>query len=373
MNIFQKTMMTISILIIALLFFSIFWFMKQPSFGKIPSGERLTRIQQSPNYKEGKFRNIHPTPNLVEGVSYYKVMKEFFFGKSKRSRPPAKLPSEKTDLLHLDPNSNCLVWFGHSSYFIQIDGKKILVDPVFSGHASPVKFTTKSFDGSDVYSTADIPEIDYLFISHDHWDHLDYETILNLKPKIKKIITSLGVGAHLEYWGYNTKDIIEEDWNVEINLGNGFKVHTTPARHFAGRGFKRDLSLWSSFVLETPTMRLFLGGDSGYDTHFAEIGNSYGPFDLAILECGQYNPYWKYIHMMPEEVVQAGIDLKAKRILPVHWSKFSLSLHAWDDPILRITKEATIKNMPLLHPLIGQEVNLNSSNPLTDWWDKLKG
>jgi L-ascorbate metabolism protein UlaG (beta-lactamase superfamily) len=297
-------------------------------------------------------------------------MKDFFFGKSKHSKPPGVLPSKKTDLLNLDPAKNTLVWFGHSSYFIQIDGKKMLVDPVFSGAASPLSFTTKAYPGSDVYTTDDIPEIDYLFLSHDHWDHLDYKTIVKLKPKIKQIITGLGTAEHLEYWGYDINKISEKDWNETIDLSDGFTVHTTPGRHFAGRTFKRNRAMWMSFVLQTPSMKLFLGGDSGYDTHFAEIGNKFGPFDLAILECGQYNAYWKYIHMMPEETVQAAIDLKAARLLPVHWAKFSLALHDWDDSIKRVTAEAARKHVPLIHPLIGEEVDLRDPMPSAKWWER---
>ena len=361
--------MIISFIVVALLIFGIWLFMQQRQFGKLPSGERLERIKKSPNYKDDHFQNIHLTPQLAEGVSMFTVMRKFFFEKNKHSKPPNILPSKKTDLLNLDPNKNILVWFGHSSYFMQVDGKKILVDPVFSGNASPLSFTTKSFLGSDVYTTEDFPEIDYLFISHDHWDHLDYKTIMKIKPKVGKVITGLGTAEHLEFWGYDKNKIIEKDWNEEIILDNGFIVYTTPGRHFAGRTFKRNKSIWTAFVLQTPSMKLFLGGDSGYDTHFAEIGNKYGPFDIAILECGQYNAYWKYIHMMPEETVQAGIDLKAKKILPVHWAKFSLSIHDWDEPIKRITAEATKKNMPLIHPMIGEEVDLNNPIPFTSWWE----
>jgi L-ascorbate metabolism protein UlaG (beta-lactamase superfamily) len=346
--------------------------MKQPKFGKLPSGESLERIKKSPNYKDGEFKNLSFTPPITEGVSYYTVMKDFFFNKSKRGKPASILPSKKTDLLNLPADKNIMVWFGHSSYFLQIDGKKILVDPVFSGAASPIKFTTRSFKGSDVYTTDDFPAIDYLFISHDHWDHLDYETIIKLKPKVKKVITALGVAIHLEHWGYDKKMIIEKDWNEEVILDEGFIVNTTPARHFSGRTFKRNQSLWTSFVLKTPTMKIFLGGDSGYDTHFADIGNRYGPFDLAILECGQYNQYWKYIHMMPEETVQAGIDLKAKKIIPVHWAKFSLSLHAWDEPIIRFTNESKRKNIAILHPMIGEKINLNDTNTFTNWWQNIQ-
>jgi L-ascorbate metabolism protein UlaG (beta-lactamase superfamily) len=344
--------------ILAVLFIITFTFVQQPKFGMQPDEDQLIKMKNSPNYEKGRFKNINPTPDLVEGVSYFRVLYDFLFKKSSRNVPQHVLPSHKTDLLSLDPAKNLLVWFGHSSYFMQIDGKKILVDPVFSGSASPIKYTTRSFRGSDVYTTDDIPEIDYLFISHDHWDHLDYETVVKLQPKIKKVITGLGVGAHLQYWGYSRDKVIEKDWNEQVVLDPGFIVNTTPARHFSGREFKRNRTLWLSFVFKTPTMKLFLGGDSGYDTHFKTIGDTFGPFDLAILECGQYNPYWKYIHMMPEEVIQAGIDLRAKKILPVHWSKFALSLHAWDEPIKRITVESNNRNMPIITTIIGAAIDL---------------
>jgi L-ascorbate metabolism protein UlaG (beta-lactamase superfamily) len=358
------------LIVLIVLVIAVYLFMRQSSFGQIATGERLQLIKRSPNYRDGSFQNQHFTPTMTEGVSYSKVMKEFFFDKNPRSKPAKELPSQKINLHTLAADKNVLVWFGHSSYFIQVDGKKILVDPVFSGNASPVKFTTKSYPGSDVYTVNDIPEVDYLFISHDHWDHLDYPTILALQPKIKKIITGLGTAAHFERWGVDMNHINEKDWNEAFELDKGFIVNTLPARHFSGRGFTRNQSLWMSFALTTPTMKLYLGGDSGYDTHFAEIGKNLGPFDLAILECGQYNQNWKYIHMMPEELIQAGIDLQAKKILPVHWAKFTLGQHAWDEPIIRVTAEAKKKNFPVWHPMIGQEVNLSSdTNNFTHWWE----
>lgn len=350
----------------------VYLFMRQQKFGSISSGERMQKIIQSPNYINGKFQNQHPTPDLTEGATYFSVLREFFFQKSKRSKPSVVLPSKKTNLLTLSPDKDTLVWFGHSSYFMQVDGKKILVDPVLSGSASPLKFTTRSFNGADVYTTDDIPAIDYLFISHDHWDHLDHETVLKLKPKIKTIITGLGTGAHLELWGFDKNRIIEKDWNEEIILDEGFIVNTVPARHFSGRGFKRQQALWLSFVLQTPTMKIFIGGDSGYDTHFADIGNKFGPFDLAILECGQYNKSWKHIHMMPEQLTVAAQELKAKMIMPVHWSKFTLALHSWDDPIIRVTTEARKQNFPLIHPMIGEEFNLKNTERTKVWWENIK-
>jgi len=343
-------------------------FMQQSKFGKIPAGKRLEEIMSSANYREGKFQNQSPTPDLTEGANYYSILKDFFFYKSKRSAPSVLLPSQKTNLLTLDTEKNVLIWFGHSSYFMQVDGKRILVDPVLSGSASPLKFTTKSFPGTDVYTTDDIPDIDYLFISHDHWDHLDHETVLKLKPKIKKIITGLGTGAHLEHWGFDQQIIIEKDWNEEVVLDEGFVVNTVPARHFSGRGFKRQQAIWLSFVLQTPTQKIFIGGDSGYDYHFLKIGDQFGPFNLVILECGQYNKSWKHIHMMPEELVQAAQDLKAEKLMPVHWAKFSLALHSWDEPIIRVTGEAKRKNFPVIHPMIGEEVDLNNPGNKTEWW-----
>lgn len=343
----------------------LFW---QPQFGRKASGAELLKIKNSVNYRNGHFQNINHTPQLTGNASMFKVMREFFFNKDKRNVPSSTLLSMKTNLFQLDPKDNLLVWFGHSSYFIQLDGKKFLVDPVLSGHASPVKFATRSFKGSDVYMVDDIPNVDFLLITHDHYDHLDYETILKLRPKIGKIITGLGVGAHLQHWGYSRDNIIEKDWNEEVQIEN-FIIHTTPARHFSGRSFKRNTSLWLSFVLTTPTKKIFIGGDSGYDEHFKTIGEKFGPFDLAVLECGQYNKYWKFIHMIPEEVVQAAIDLKAKKLLPVHWAKFSLSLHAWDEPVKKVVKEAKNKAIPVLHPMIGEVVWLDKENSFTEWWD----
>jgi L-ascorbate metabolism protein UlaG (beta-lactamase superfamily) len=349
----------------------LFFWLSQPKFGKLPSGKRLEVIKKSPNYRDGKFQNLTFTPDLTEGETYFRILRKVLFEKDKRNKPKDRIPSQKTDLHTLDKTENVIVWFGHSSYFMQLEGKTILVDPVFSGAASPVKATTRSFSGSDIYSVEDLPEIDFLFLSHDHWDHLDYETILKLKPKVKSIITGLGTGEHLELWGYDSDIVFENDCNEQIDLGDGFIVNTAPARHFAGRLFSRNKSLWMSFVLQTPKRKIYLGGDSGFDTHFETIGNEFGPFDLAILECGQYNESWKYIHMFPEELITASKNLKAKALMPVHWAKFALSNHAWDDSIIRVTAAAEKENLPILTPMIGQKVNLDSPGTFEKWWEKV--
>jgi L-ascorbate metabolism protein UlaG (beta-lactamase superfamily) len=368
----MKAMFT-SILILIVLVLSVVLFLNQPQFGKLPSGERLERIKKSPNYQNGFFQNLSVTPDLTEGVGYGTVMWDFLFGKKERQIPTETLPSVKTDLLNLPQDSDVLVWFGHSSYFMQVDGKKILMDPVFSGAATPMPVGGKAFAGADIYTVDDIPEIDILFISHDHWDHLDYKTIIKLKPKIKMVVCGLGMGAHFEHWGFDSKIIIEKDWNEHMTLGNGFSVEVLPARHFAGRGISRNKALWVSFAFKTPSLNLYLGGDSGYDRHFAEIGEKFGPFDLAILDNGQYDASWKYAHLMPNEILTAAKDLKAKRILPVHSSKFVLGNHPWDEPLEKIIANNISENLNIITPMIGAQVNLkDSTQQFTLWWRKVK-
>ena len=362
----------ITLLIIAALFaVAVFIFMQQPQFGKAPSGERLERIQKSPHYKKGQFDNLSFTPQLAEDASMTKVMFRFLFGKNGHAKPQQNFKFTKTNLKNLNPNQNIYVWMGHSSYFIQIDGKKILVDPVFSGNASPVSFTTKAFDGADLYSAEDIPELDYLIISHDHWDHLDYETVKKLHPKVKQVITGLGTGEHLEYWNYDPKKIIELDWGENFDLGNGFKVYAETARHFSGRTFKRNQAIWASFVFETPKRIIYIGGDSGFDDHFEKIGNKYGGFDLAILENGQYNKDWRYIHMMPEEFLIAAKNLRTKRVIAVHNSKFELALHSWKEPLEKITTLNEKENQRLITPKIGEMVHWEDDAKVYEkWWKK---
>lgn len=347
--------------------------MKHAKFGKKPSGDRLALIEKSPNYKDGQFQNLSTTTELVKGYSVLGSAYDHVFKAAPRRTPTDSIPSIKTDLLSLSPDRDILVWFGHSSYFIQIDDKRILVDPVFSKNASPVPRTNKPFKGTNIYSADDMPPIDYLFISHDHFDHLDYETIIKLKPKIAKVICGLGVGSLFEYWGYEKSKIIEKDWYDQVQLDSGLTAYVTPARHFSGRVFSKNNTLWASYVLQTPTMKIFIGGDSGYDTHFKTIGNKFGPFDLAIIENGQYNPAWKFIHTLPEEVLQATKDLKAKRLFPVHSSKFAEANHSWDEPLVKITELNKAFHIPLVTPVIGEVVNLkDEQQQFKQWWVGVK-
>lgn len=341
--------------------------MLHPLFGKRPKGDRLKKIQASPQFKDGKFRNINTTPQLTQ--SLYIALYEYIFRKSKENKPTQNISSVIVDWNKLLNTDHALVWFGHSSYFIRTAKKNILVDPVLSGSASPIPNGTKAFKGSDIITTEDLPTIDFLFITHDHYDHMDYKTLVQIKSKVRKVIVPLGIGAHLEHWGYKSEQIIEKDWWDFIDLGSGFEVTLTPGRHFSGRSIWSANTLWTSFVLKTPTHQLFLGGDSGYDNHFKTIGDQFGPFDLAILENGQYNESWKHIHMMPEETVQAAKDLKAKLLLPVHSAKFALSNHSWHEPLERVSLSAKQQQQPITTPLIGEVINIDNVNTTSShWW-----
>ncbi len=364
--------MWIAIFIVVLVALAVLIFLNQPRFGKRPSGARKERIRQSPNYRDGKFQNLSPTRQMTSGKSYAGSVFDLAVKKKERLKPVNSVPIIKTDLLTLDPGKDVFVWFGHSSYFIQVDGRRILVDPVFSRAGAPVFFFNTAFKATDKYRADDIPEIDYLVISHDHWDHLDYNSIKALKPKIRKVICGLGVGAHFEHWGFKVENIIEMDWNEDVALDTGFRMFCLPARHFSGRSLSPNQSLWASFLLQSPSMKIFIGGDSGYDEHYKEIGERFNEIDVAILENGQYDTNWKYIHTLPEQVVQTAKDLHAKKLIPVHNSRFALGYHPWDDPLRKITELHKDTDCLLLTPMIGQEVDLKDDKQVfTRWWEDL--
>lgn len=361
-----------AISILLLLLTGIIIFLQFPRFGSRPGGKRLDRIKKSPHFRKGKFQNREPTPQFTEGADYFTVFRQLIFGRSKKARPGQALPSVKTDLKALDISENLLIWFGHSSYFLQIDGKRILVDPVFSGSASPLPFSNRAFSGTDVYKPEDMPETDILLLTHDHWDHLDHYTLKRLRPKVRLVICSLGVGAHLESWGYDRNKITELDWDEHWSPESGLSITAVTARHFSGRGFLKNKSLWASFVLQTASCNIFIGGDSGYGKHFSEIGDKFGEFDLAILECGQYNKYWKYIHMRPEEALLAAKDLKAQKMFPVHHSKFVMSGHPWKEPLERLTDFHESGDPQLLTPLLGEVVQLRKKQQeFSHWWKEI--
>ncbi|MDO4881376.1 MAG: MBL fold metallo-hydrolase [Capnocytophaga sp.] len=327
------------------------WFLNTAPFGKLPSRERLLRIEKSPNYKNGKFVNLENTPQLTSDKSFFRNIYEFLFVDGKDTSPMEKMPAEQTNLETIPDNT--MVWFGHSSYFMKIDNKKILIDPVFYS-ASPFPFMIKPFDMEYNYSPADIPEIDLLIITHDHWDHLDYKTMQELKPRIKKILCTLGVGEHFEHWGFRAEQITELDWNEQATI-DGMHFTCLPTRHFSGRGLNGAKTLWGSYMLESQDKTIYIGGDSGYGKHFAEIGKQFQNIDLAILENGQYNQDWRHIHTLPEELQKVMKDLRAKQYFTGHNSKFKLAKHSWYAPIETIKKIVEDdKTLKIILPKIGK-------------------
>jgi len=359
------------VICLAIIFFSvliIIFLLNIPAFGRLPRGARLEKIRSLPVYHDGAIKNFTDTPDLPAGITYWDVIRAMIKG-NPNVRPPAALPFVKPDIHSV--NGTKVTWFGHSSYLLQIDQLKILVDPVFSKSTSPFTFIgNKSYEGTDFIHADDFEQVDILLVTHDHYDHLDMDSIVKLKDKVSYFITSLGVGAHLESWGVAPEKITELSWSESADI-LGMEFTAAPARHFSGRKFKRGQTLWSSFILQTPLYKIFLGGDSGYEGHFKAIGDQYGPFDLAILECGQYNAYWPYIHMFPEQVVQAAKDLKAALLLPVHWAKFSLALHDWDDSIRRVLKSAEEQQQNITTPMLGETVVLGLGYPQGRWWQNV--
>lgn len=366
-----KEMLLSIFLLLLVLAAGVWLFMQTAPFGASATDNRLARIKQSKNYRDGAFQNVDPTDVMRRDASYLALMMDNF-RKPADVEPAYQLPSVQTDLNTLSSSGTSVVWFGHSSYLIKSEGITLLIDPVLSGHASPVSFFGKAFPGTSTYTAASMPPIDVLVLTHDHYDHLDYETMVALRDRVTRVVAPLGVGAHLERWGYDPTRITELDWHEDVTISEGFSLTAVPARHFSGGGFKRSGTLWTAYVLDINTQRLFLGGDSGYGPHFKAIGQQYGPFDLAFLECGQYGRDWPSIHMFPNEVAQAARDLRTSVLLPVHWAKFALAFHPWREPIRQLTQAITpADSVTLTTPRIGEPLLLKQPLPNSHWWESM--
>ncbi|MBO6281321.1 MAG: MBL fold metallo-hydrolase [Alphaproteobacteria bacterium] len=355
----------------ALLAIGVTGYVNLAKFGHLPDEISLKKIKLSPHYKNGKFQNLHHTEKMTGKGGFIGTMYDFWFRNHPDTKPNKPVPTIKTDLKKIAKEKDILVWFGHSSAYFQLGGKSFLLDPVFSNNASPLPHNVVPFKGTNIYSVDDMPEIDYLIITHDHYDHLDYETILALKPKVKNVVTGLGVGSHLRYWGYDNNIINELDWYENIDIDNG-KIHCLPARHFSGRLFECR-TLWASFLVEVDGYKLYMSGDSGYDDHYKAIGEKFGAIDLVLLEAGQYDKNWRYIHEHPEEFIKSSVDLKAKRIIPVHNSKFCICNHPWYDPLDKIDELNQKNGLNIITPKIGEPIDLrNNEQQFSSWWKELK-
>lgn len=368
------------LLIIVIVFaISIYLFMKTPVFGALPSGKSLEKVKNSKNYIDGEFRNKEKTELLTDTKKTpIKRLLEFAFEKDPEGTvPKIALPSVKTDLKTLDPNEDLIVWFGHSSLFIQIAGKKILVDPVFSKYASPVPFSNKAFEGTNIYTVDDLPEIDILLITHDHYDHLDYPTVKKLKEKVAKVIVPLGVDAHFLRWDFDEEKIVTVDWDDEVTIDDNLKIYALETRHFSGREFSnRNQSLWVSYLIEEKyndnLYRLFLSGDGGYSPRFKGFKEKFQNINLAVMEAGQYNEEWALIHSLPEDIIKEVRDMEVTKLFPIHNSKFKLSKHPWDEPLRKLDDFTINTNIQLLTPMIGEKLYLHKENSFKKWWENLE-
>lgn len=339
-----------------------------PRVGGKPDQHSQHRIIHSPHFDGNAFANLTPTSTLAptEGApGLPTVLRSFLFpGRDKNPRQP--LPSTPLSKETLPDGS--AIWLGHSTLLVKHAGMTWLTDPVFHD-ASPIPFTVRPFPMAHRYTIDELPDIDVVLISHDHYDHLDHKTIPELMHKVALFLVPLGVKAHLLRWGVPGNQVQEFDWYESSAVGN--TVFTfTPARHFSGRGLGNNQTLWGSWVIQAPGKRFFFSGDSGYTHEFAKIGERYGPFDIAFIENGAYNERWSEVHMQPEETAQASVDLRATTLFPIHWGKFDLSLHHWAEPAERIQAICQARDIPLATAQMGA-VFLLDNPPKDRWWEAL--
>ncbi len=339
-------------------------------FGGTPQGERLARMQRSPQWRDGRFRNA--TPSVMAGSP--KAVWEWLTADRGLRQPDLEVPIERrraADFAH--PHDLRLTWLGHGTTLVEIEGARILIDPVFGGHASPgPAFGVARFHDPPLPVTQ-VPLLDAVVLTHDHYDHLDAGTVRDLAPRVPVWVCPLGVGAHLERWGVLPGRIVELDWWDETVV-SGIRLVATPARHFSGRSLRdRDRTLWCGWAVVGARHRVYATGDGGYDRAFAEVGERLGPFDATLAEIGAYNADWADIHMGPEQAVRAVQDARGGLMLPVHWGTFNLAFHGWTEPAERVIVAAERAGVPLAVPRPGQSVVPASVAPaeageVARWW-----
>jgi len=342
------------------------------SLGRKPDGLRRERMQSSRLWDGSAFRNVHPVlPRLLRTDVAMPTVREFLFGGDRRV-PKGPLPS-------MDPMASWrkkprtglrATWLGHSTVLIEIDGLRVLTDPVWGLRASPSQWAgPKRFQPAPV-AIRSLPPLDAVVISHDHYDHLDYPSIRALAQRDVPFVTSLGVGAHLEAWGVPSHRIVELDWWESYALPKAdLTVTAAPSQHFSGRGLRsRNSTLWSSMVIRSRRHAVFFSGDTGLTTEYAAIRKRLGPFDLVMLEVGAFHPAWGHIHLGPENALEAWALLGKSAFLPVHWGTFSLAMHAWDEPAETLLSLGAKRGAQLVMPRLGEPVEPAQVERASPWW-----
>jgi L-ascorbate metabolism protein UlaG (beta-lactamase superfamily) len=346
------------------------------ALGKLSDGLRLERMQSSPLWHGGAFRNVHPVlPKLLRTDVAMPTVREFLFAGDRRV-PAGPLPSMDPTTGWINKPSSGLrtTWLGHSTVLIEIDGLRVLTDPVWSSRASPAQWAgPKRFQPVPIPIRA-LPPLDAVVISHDHYDHLDYTTIRALAKRDVPFVTSLGVGAHLEAWGVPGERIVELDWWESSTLPKaGLTVTAAPSQHFSGRGLRdRNATLWSSMAIRSRRHAVFFSGDTGLTTEYAEIRRRLGPFDLVMLEVGAFHPAWGHIHLGPENALEAWALLGQSALLPVHWGTFSLAMHAWDEPAETLLALGSKRGARLVMPRLGEPVEPAQVERVSPWWRQVE-
>ncbi|MCF6508616.1 MBL fold metallo-hydrolase [Blastococcus sp. MG754426] len=323
-------------------------------------------VAGSPQFSDGKFHNRMPTPALSPANTRDGLLRQWHEERHV-GLPGAPIPLAQADL-PADAAELAVTWFGHASALLEVDGRRVLLDPVWGHRVSPSPIIGPTRLHEPPLALEELPPVDAVLISHDHYDHLDLPTVRTLlRTQRAPWVVPLGIGEHLRKWGVPEERIVELDWDGEHRIGD-LALTCTEARHFSGRYFHRDTTLWASWVVAGPRHRVFFGGDTGYTPAFAGIGARLGPFDLTLLPIGAYNDAWHAIHMDPEEAVRAHGDLGGRVLLPVHWATFNLAFHRWSEPVERLLAAAGARGVDVVVPQPGERVDVLSPPPLRDWW-----
>jgi L-ascorbate metabolism protein UlaG (beta-lactamase superfamily) len=337
--------------------------------GKV-SGARRTRVEASPQFSAGKFRNTVPTSTTVNFATFRRAVAGAVTGARQPRRPHQPVPLVSTP--GMDARGLHVTWYGHSTAMIEIEGHRVLLDPVWSERCSPSSLAGPRRLHQPPVPLRELPGLDAVVISHDHYDHLDMATIRRLAGLQAAVlfVVPLGVGAHLERWGVPGSRVVELDWNESVRVA-GIELIATPARHFSGRGFSRDETLWASWVIKGPTRRAFYSGDTGYFPGFAQIGEQHGPFDVTLVQIGAYAEAWADIHMVPEDGVATHLDVRGGLMIPVHWATFTLAPHGWSEPVERTWSEAKARGVRLAVPRPGERVGVDNPPDIDAWWQQI--